>query len=258
MNRNYTRGTYGLFLMIGLWLLSAGMASATSYSWANVGSSWSTAGNWSPSGVPTGTDTVNITTSPTNYLPTISDARSVSNLTLQGSGNVTWTINGTGSLAVSNAVKLDRHNAFINVNFILCSNTVFGPGAYIGDQNTPPLIEGIWLTGGLSGSGPLAVQGNGSVGYQNNAAPIFTGGTMISGGSYVNWVMTNAAGSYAFGFDAGGVNPGTIAISNSGTFGLAAFTAAGTPQEIGLTNPIVVAGTGGSLFGCEGTNTHGT
>ena len=170
----------------------------------------------------------------------------------------TWTINGTGSLAVSNAVKLDRHNAFINVNFILCSNTVFGPGAYIGDQNTPPLIEGIWLTGGLSGSGPLAVQGNGSVGYQNNAAPIFTGGTMISGGSYVNWVMTNIAGSYAFGFDAGGVNPGTITISNNGTFGLAAFTAAGTPQEIGLTNPIVVAGTGGSLFGCEGTNTHVT
>ena len=102
MNKSHMRKADVLFFLVGLSLLSAGLASATSYSWANLGTNWSTAANWTPNGVPTGTDTVNITASPATYLPAISDARSVSNLVLEGNG-VTWTINGTGSLTVSNA-----------------------------------------------------------------------------------------------------------------------------------------------------------
>jgi Bacterial Ig-like domain (group 2). len=60
----------------------------TDYTWTGNGgdTSWTTACNWSPKGVPTAIDNVTFNTSPT-YLLNLTDSRTVNNLTLTDTGN---------------------------------------------------------------------------------------------------------------------------------------------------------------------------
>jgi hypothetical protein len=70
-------------------------ANAATFSWTNsTGGNWNVSANWSPNGVPGGSDTAIITTAGT-YTVTVSDNESVNTMTLgAASGQVTFAITG--------------------------------------------------------------------------------------------------------------------------------------------------------------------
>jgi hypothetical protein len=73
----------GILTAVGLWLALGGAAAAATRNWKNTGTDWGTAANRVENAVPTNTDTVVIPSVPTSQ-PTIADARSISNLTING------------------------------------------------------------------------------------------------------------------------------------------------------------------------------
>ncbi len=102
---------FTFFLLFGL--LSLNGFSQTSYTWTGSSSTdWATSSNWSPSGVPTTSDAVSITS--TTNQPVLDGNRTVASLTLSSSSTLdlntyTLTVSGTGSFtscSVSNGKLL--------------------------------------------------------------------------------------------------------------------------------------------------------
>ncbi len=216
MNAKYMGWWFCSIMTAGLWLASGVTTQAGTYTWANVGTDWGTAANWGTNVVPGVVDTANFGGTGT-VMPTIGDARSVSNLVFDGRGN--WTFSGAGPLTITTNGSLTMQVSgtdIINPDIIICSNNIITVGKTSGSS----FNEGLWLNGVLRGTGPLNVfawspPSQSILHYNNNNATNFTGGTLLTNSSIVlEWPMTNASGTYVFGLDAGGVNPGTITLNN--------------------------------------------
>ena len=147
---NKARGRTGILTVLGLWLALGGMAAAATRNWKNTGTDWGTAANWVENAVPVGTDTVVIPSVPTNQ-PTIADARSISNLTINGNNPTPlWNIGGAGTLTIDGGTVTFQTGgqALMSCNLALNGNTSFIVGPY----SQPPTL---WLLGTLTGTGPL-------------------------------------------------------------------------------------------------------
>lgn len=97
----FDRKHFAAYLFILCTLTSGIQANAATKTWVGPGSDWGTAGNWSPSGVPTAVDGVVFNT---NATVTLASATIVASLTL-GSG-VDVGLTTTGTLTVSGATTL--------------------------------------------------------------------------------------------------------------------------------------------------------
>jgi hypothetical protein len=95
-----------LAFLASLMLTATTPAKAASYTWTNTaGGNWNAAANWSPNGVPGGTDSAAITTTG-SYTVTMSDTESVGTLTLgasSGDGTVQTLNLPSGTFTVNNA-----------------------------------------------------------------------------------------------------------------------------------------------------------
>lgn len=110
-------------------------STSTDYTWTGNGgdTSWTTACNWSPKGVPTAIDNVTINTATSNIL-NIVDSRTVNNFTFNGTGN--FNASATGILTINGNVTYGgTANAVLD-----CASQVFITSS--ASQPIPPLTYG--------------------------------------------------------------------------------------------------------------------
>jgi hypothetical protein len=180
-----------------LCLLTAALsAQAATFSWTNTsGGNWNASANWSPNGVPGGTDTGMITAAGT-YTLTVSDNESISNLTLGAeSGQVTIEITG-GSFTL-NGSATDSAQTVLTLN----GGTLEGDGTFAvgGPFNwSGGTMNGIVQCNGGSVTVPSAnthggqIINTGVMGWTAN--PIYMyGGSLVSNTVAGTLNVTNAA-----------------------------------------------------------------
>ncbi len=99
-------------ILITFFLFSSSVFAQTTYSWIGGSGNWSVATNWSPNGVPTATDNVEIAATGT-YTVTLDVDTTINDLTIGGTSGIqtlslssrTLTINGTGTINDSGHVS---------------------------------------------------------------------------------------------------------------------------------------------------------
>lgn len=160
--------------------------SPTDYTWTGNGgnTSWTSACNWSPKGVPTAIDNVTFNTSPTNIL-NIVDSKTVNNFTLNGTGS--FNMGATGILRINGNVSYGgTANAVLD-----CASQVFITST--SSQPIPPLTYGnLDVLGGprvFSSTGIIKI----CAGFNVNPAPYsgytVSGSTVEYTSSNPNWVL---------------------------------------------------------------------
>lgn len=184
----------------------------TDYTWTGNGgdTSWTTACNWSPKGVPTAIDNVTFNTSPT-YLLNLTDSRTVNNLTLTDTGN--FNASNTGILTINGTATYDgTANATLD-----CLSTV--KYASSAAQTIMPLNYGILdLTGGDRTFTPNAITG-----ICKSVIP--GAGTITATNSTINYngnndqLITNKISYYNIVFSGSGTKTpnNAIAVDNAGS-----------------------------------------
>src|ERR1043166_1679935 len=141
--------------------------------WTNLaGGTWSTAANWSPNQVPTGSDTAWITNNGT-YSVTVSGTVAAGNLVLGGTSG-TQTFNHTGgTLSLGNG-----GSSSANGTYALAGGTLNGSGTLTlaGPFN--------WSAGILGATASnLTVTANGGLSISGASIKTFNGGSLVNGGS---------------------------------------------------------------------------
>src|SRR3954451_17476228 len=92
-------------------LLAAGAAAATTKTWVGGSSSYNTAGNWSPSGVPGTSDDV-ILTSTNNTAMSIDTDVAVTSFTVQASHTASITQSGTRNMDITGDFTVTGNSNF--------------------------------------------------------------------------------------------------------------------------------------------------
>ncbi len=160
---------------------------ATTYTWTGASSSsWSTASNWSPNGIPSSIDNIIINSPGTNIL-NITDCRAVKDFTLNGTGN--FTASATGVFTINGDITYGgTANAILD-----CDSQVFIKSAL--SQPIPPLTYGnLDVLGGnrvFSPTGIIKICGVFNV-VPDPSTSIYTvtGSTVEYISSDSGWVMT--------------------------------------------------------------------
>ena len=158
-----------------------------------VNSSWTTAGNWTPSGAPAATDCVTLTTGS----PTIATGStiSVTNLSISGA---TLTINGTGSLTATGAASAFSGGTLDGIGTFTVAGTM------------------TWTGGTMLGAGSTVVASGATLGIVPTTyyAAMDTRTLTNNSGGTVNYApVANSGWSWYFG-----VSGNTSAFVNNGTF----------------------------------------
>jgi hypothetical protein len=232
-----------LFYLI---LSSTNPAKAASYTWTNTaGGNWNVAANWSPNGVPGGTDSAAITTTG-SYTVTMSDTESVGTLTLgASSGDATaQTLNlSSGTFTLNNA-STGTAQGMLNLSGATLEGagplTLAGPFNWTGGALMAFVqFKGGSINGGLNFYGALVNSGtlawNGTLYVYGGVLTNLASGTInLAAGSlaasesgspdFVNDGRINASGtgasSIGIPFNNYGtvdVNSGTLSLGNGGT-----------------------------------------
>jgi len=154
------------------------------------GTSWATAGNWSPAGVP-GTDA-----------PIIFDTPSTANLNTvlnQNFAIVSLSVtNPTGSISIGGANSLTIGAGGINLSAATKDATITAPLALGASQTwTVTNTRSLSVNGGVSGSAALTLSGSGKVSL--GGAATYTGDTTVSSGSTLQLGADNALPNVAGG-----------------------------------------------------------
>jgi autotransporter-associated beta strand protein len=154
------------------------------------GTSWATAGNWSPAGVP-GTDA-----------PIIFDTPSTANLNTvlnQNFAIVSLSVtNPTGSISIGGANSLTIGAGGINLSAATKDATITAPLALGASQIwTVTNTRSLSVNGGVSGSAALTLSGSGKVSL--GGAATYTGDTTVSSGSTLQLGADNALPNVAGG-----------------------------------------------------------
>ncbi len=217
-------------------------ATATSVSvprtWnGSVSAAWTTAGNWTPAGVPAAIDTVVIVAGTPND-PDLTGNASIAALTLQGTNAALFV---TGNLTVAGRVSLPDTNSFIE----------FTTGQLTaGDVSLAGFQAFIDATGGSAVvSGPVLLSGN-SAFFQTGPGSALGATTLSGAAAFVEHAggtqgPLTVSGSSAF-WEAGGAVTvtGTPAIQVSGTGFLGGFS---TPVSVTVNGDVSIGGTAGFL-----------
>ncbi len=177
--------------------------------------SWGTGGNWSPSGVPIGGQSVVFNTLSTANLSTVPDqSYTLGSLSLSNAPSAV-SINSGSSLTL---------NVLSGINFVgtAQSLTIADPLALGASQtwNVAGSASTLALNGGVSGTAAVTLTGSGTASL--GSAATYTGNTTISGGRF----LVGSGGSLAsLNISVG--SGGTLALSGSGTLAATNFSFAG-------------------------------
>jgi len=246
-------GLFSLTLasVVYLGLIQTPPARAASYVWTNTaGGNWNVAANWSPHGVPGGSDTAAVT-STGNYTVTVNDTESIGTLTLGASTADTTVqmLNVAGGALTVNNPGTGTAQGTLNVT----GGNFAGPGALVlaGPLNwTGGIITGTVAFGGGSINGGLNLYGA----LVNSGMLVWNGTLFMYGG-----VLTNLA-SGTVNMGAGTTtqgenglpdldNDGQINVSGPGTANIAIpFNNYGTVAVFGGTLNLGNNGTESGLF----------
>ncbi len=195
----------GTLIALGLAMaFLAQTARAATYSWANVGTTWSDASNWGGT-APTGIDVGQFASpSYTGTQPTLSGPASIGALWSTGGG----TLNITGDTLTMNAATVNGHaNTGIEVDagagpFSISSGIVLAnPQSWLNNSS-----NAVTVSGNVSGTGPLTIGGSGTVILSGTNT--YSLGTTVGGG-YLTFASSSAV-------------PGTATISINGNGSLVA------------------------------------
>lgn len=173
----------------------------------SVSSDWNTAGNWTPSGVPNATNTVNIGVSTFTNQPTISTAAVVKNINFGSAKAVTLNLTTGGSLTTSGIKGIWTADATHTINTNAQNLTINGD-LTLSEGTTGRAINLNIGTGTVNILGTLTQSGNASI--------IFTGaGNLNIGGNfnYTNGVFTPASGTVTYNGTLN-QNVGTVSYNN--------------------------------------------
>ena len=231
-------------------------STAINYVWSGTTNDWNTAGNWTPSGVPTGIDNVAIDGSLSAVLCSInSSAYSVNNFTLNGTG--TFAMASTTSLTVNGNLT---YGGSATASFDCASTLNIASSSA---QTIPALNFGnLNLTGGnrtLASSGTIGICGT----YTPGAGTITTTGSTINfngtGSQTIpatnyNNLTSSSSGARTL------ANAGTITVVGTFTPGTNTFTVTGstvaltaTSGTIAVTLPTVGSGNSFNILTINGT-----
>ena len=129
--------------LLATWLLAIVLpASADTFTWTNaVSGNWNNAQNWSPNGIPGGTD-IAVFSTPGTYTVSITDNEAVNILELgASSGTVTLNVSGTYTVFTVNGTGTDAaYSALIFSGGILNGSgsiTLGGPLTWTGGRFAP-------------------------------------------------------------------------------------------------------------------------
>ncbi|MBX2922043.1 MAG: hypothetical protein KF746_07615 [Chitinophagaceae bacterium] len=176
------------FLSIVLLLLLQTTRAQVSYTWnGSLSASWTTAGNWSPNGVPGALDDVRIVTAANNCMLTA--GTTINNITL-ASG--TLDLNG-GTLTVNGATAVFTSGTVQNGNLIVsaANTTTFGTGAVT--MNCTINIHTATISiRNTTFQGTVDITKTGSTGDSNNGNNIFNGTVTITNTGSGNCVLGNS------------------------------------------------------------------
>ena len=191
------------------------------YTWTGaVSSLWSTSGNWSPNGVPTSANNVNIPASSTNELEVLSSLTIDANATFTLKSNAKLTLNGiitnNGTFTIENGatlVQTGSGNNSGNGSYNVKQN-VTGSGVTVNGLITPngrfwymgPALSNATSTAFLASAGNQLWQWNES---NFSYAPV-TSGNLIQGKSYV---LRSGQTTETINFSGTGLSNGTVPIT---------------------------------------------
>ncbi|MGZ3764824.1 MAG: beta strand repeat-containing protein, partial [Mucilaginibacter sp.] len=179
----YVAGNYSISYVV-----YNGVVAGFSYTWTGASSTtWSTSGNWSPSGTPGSTDNVSIP-SGTVRAPTVTASTSVNTVTFTGNNTIT----------VNSGINLTVNNGF-NVNSgVTAANVTFAGASTSTKLEFNSAIFANYGTFNLSGTGLFQVDNNGSYIYNSGTFTANGNATLyLQGGSNVTHALTNAGTFYA-------------------------------------------------------------
>jgi hypothetical protein len=159
--------------LFGLILTATPPAGAASYTWINnAGGNWNVAANWSPNGVPGGSDSAAITTTG-SYTVAVDDSESIGTLTLGAStaDTTVQTLNVSGGTLTVNNASTGTAQGTLSVSGGALAGagalTLAGPLNWTGGSimetvqfNGGSVNGGLNLYGALVNSGTLAWSGN--------------------------------------------------------------------------------------------------
>ena len=165
----------------------SGVCSGHSYTWTgNSSTTWSTSGNWSPSGTPGSTDDIVIPGS-TTRAPTVTASTTVNTISITGSNTIN--VNSGVNLKTNSGFTINS-GATVNVNFAGSSAST------ILEFNSS--IFANFGTFNLSGTGLFQIDNNGSYIYNSGTFTAGNNATLyLQGGTNVTHALTNAGTFYA-------------------------------------------------------------
>ena len=192
------------------------------YTWTGaVSSLWSTSGNWSPNGVPTSANNVNIPASSTNELEVLSSLTIDANATFTLKSNAKLTLNGiidnNGTFTIESGATLvqtgsgnNSGNGTYNVQ-----QNVTGSGVTVNGLTTPngrfwymgPALSNATSTAFLASAGNQLWQWNEA---NFTYAPV-TSGNLTQGKSYV---LRSGQTTETINFSGTGLSNGTVTVPN--------------------------------------------
>jgi hypothetical protein len=191
------------------------------YTWTGaVSSLWSTSGNWSPNGVPTSANNVNIPASSTNELEVLSSLTIDANATFTLKSNAKLTLNGiidnNGTFTIESGatlVQTGSGNNSGNGSYNVKQN-VTGSGVTVNGLTTPngrfwymgPALSNATSTAFLASAGNQLWQWNEA---NFTYAPV-TSGNLIQGKSYV---LRSGQTTETINFSGTGLSNGTVPIT---------------------------------------------
>ncbi|WP_298304492.1 proprotein convertase P-domain-containing protein, partial [Flavobacterium sp.] len=266
------RGCKSVFILLLFFVTTIAFAQKT---WnGSVNSNWGTAGNWTPSGVPTSSDNVTIP----NGFDVVVNVTAVCNaLTISGGGTTnTFTINIGQSLTASGAVNIGAPNAaFVSKSLIVGDGTMTCPSLTLASttNNNRDIYVDIY-SGTLNVNGAVTMNGTaarnnigffGTVNGNLNVGGTITGGSLDAGAGTVNYNNTGAQniGNYIYNnlsisgsgtktLTANATVGGTLTVNANTVLALSTFTL-GTPSSVvlygGATTASSITGTGALTLG---------
>lgn len=237
----------GLAACVGALLAAPPAVHAVARAWVGgAGSSWETAGNWSPSGSPTNTDSISITGGAGPYTVNIDDTTAntgdsntwltVNSLTIGPSGGGTLLINYT------NPTKVFRSDGQISLGY---GSVAGGTGIMILSNG---VVSGTRIDIGLNDGSASALKVSGGTLSLSNPG----GTTLLLGEQYgdgtalIDGGSVSATGTYCF---VGYLTPGTLTVSNGTVF-------IQSSQGVTLANGAGAAGSGLRVSGGSVTITN--